>query len=137
MSRTKRIAVAIVAMVFASFAFAAPAHADGGAGGCTSIQGKTGLLCVQWNGQSPRDINWVNGNFDSSWGVGNPRIHVRILDDQNRELWQNSRSWTGRRWQENGRFDVTTMLARPGSRVCATLYEAGGYVDTACSPIYF
>jgi hypothetical protein len=27
------------------------------------------------------------------------------------------------------------MMPRPAARVCATVYEAGGYLDTACAPI--
>ncbi len=69
--------------------------------------------------------------------MGNPRIHVRVLDAQNKEMFSRDRSWGGNRRQEEATFEVTVLMPRDASRVCATLYEAGGYMDTACSPVYF
>ncbi|MDX2935587.1 hypothetical protein [Streptomyces ipomoeae] len=129
------IPLTLVGAVAATVATAAPASAAN-AYGCTSIQLNTGTLCVRWDALTNKYINTVEGDFVSSIaGVGNPRIHVRINDDQNRELWQNSRSWTGTRRYENATFEVTYLMSRPAVRVCATLYEGGGYMDTACSPI--
>ncbi|QOV40809.1 hypothetical protein IM697_21900 [Streptomyces ferrugineus] len=115
---------------------AAPASAATGAGG-TRIQLGTGLLGVGWDAQSPRYLNTIRGNFTSLTGVGNPRIHVRVLDAQNREMFGRDRSWSGNRRDEYATFEVTVLMPRDASRVCATLYEAGGYMDTACAPVYF
>jgi hypothetical protein len=70
-------------------------------------------------------------------GIGNPRIHVRVLDAQNREMFSRDRSWGGRRHDEEARFEVPVLMPRDASRVCASLYEAGGLVNTACAPVYF
>ncbi|MFF5480891.1 hypothetical protein ACFY5C_26640 [Streptomyces sp. NPDC012935] len=115
-------------------ASAGPASAAVG-GGCTRIQGVTGVLCVEWNAQSPKYINTIHGDFVSTLGVGNPRIHVRVLDAQNREMFSRDRSWGGTRRDEEANFEVTVLMPRDASRVCASLYEAGGLMDTACSPV--
>ncbi|MFI7325694.1 hypothetical protein ACIBQ3_13635 [Streptomyces rubiginosohelvolus] len=114
----------------------APASAAGN-GGCTNIQQGLGLLCARWDGQSHTYIDTIQGSFTSTLGVGNPRIHVRILDAQNREMFSRDRSWGGNRRDEVARFDVTVLMPRAASRVCASLYEGGGLVDTACAPVYF
>ncbi len=113
-----------------------PASAAGN-GGCTNIQQGLGLLCARWDGQSPTYFDTIQGSFHSTLGVGNPRIHVRILDAQNREMFSRDRSWGGNRHDEEARFDVTVLMPRSASRVCASLYEGGGLVDTACAPVYF
>lgn len=130
------LALAGAGAVLATMASAGPASAAVGEG-CTKIQGNVSLLCVGWDAQSPKYFNAIAGDFISVFGVGNPRIHVRILDAQNREMFSRDRSWDGRRHDEEARFEVPVMMPRDASRVCATLYEAGGYVDTACSPVYF
>ncbi|MBK3557594.1 hypothetical protein JHN55_13860 [Streptomyces sp. MBT56] len=113
-----------------------PASAATGAGG-TQIQQGTGVLSVGWDAQSPRYLNTIRGSFTSVTGVANPRIHVRVLDAQNREMYSKDRSWSGNRRDEYATFEVTVLMPRDASRVCATLYESGGYMDTACAPVYF
>ncbi|MFD3542549.1 hypothetical protein ACFWUQ_24085 [Streptomyces sp. NPDC058662] len=128
------LALAGAGAVLATMASAGPAAAATG-GGSTQIQKGTGLLSVSWDAQSPRYLNTIGGKFVSSLGVGNPRIHVRVLDANNREMFSRDRSWGGRRHSEEATFEVTVLMPRDASRVCASLYEAGGLMDTACSPV--
>ncbi|TXS39749.1 hypothetical protein EAO75_43475 [Streptomyces sp. uw30] len=130
------LALAGAGAALATVMSAAPASAAFGSG-ITQIQGGTGVLGVKWDAQSPRYLNTISGNFISATGVGNPRLHVRVLDAQNREMFSRDRSWGGNRRDEVATFEVTVLMPRDASRVCATLYEGGGYMDTACSPVYF
>ncbi|MEU0529763.1 hypothetical protein [Amycolatopsis tolypomycina] len=130
------LALAGAGAVLATLISATPAAAATGAG-CTTIQNKTGLLCVGWDAQTTKYLNTIRGNFDSPiWGVGNPRIEVRVLDAQNKEMFKRDRSWGGNRRSEYADFEVTVMMPRDASRVCAVLFEGGGYMDMACSPVY-
>ncbi|MFE5717312.1 hypothetical protein [Streptomyces erythrochromogenes] len=128
------LALAGAGAVLATMASAGPASAAAGQG-CTRIQSGAGALCVEWDAQTSKYLNTITGSFTSAWGVGNPRLHVRVLDAQNREMFGRDRAWGGRRHDEGARFEVTIMMPRDAARVCATLYEAGGYMDTACSPV--
>ncbi|HEY8980212.1 MAG TPA: hypothetical protein VIU15_11585 [Streptomyces sp.] len=135
--RTLRgLAVVGAGATLATVMATAPASAAWGSG-ITRIQAGTGVLGVNWDAQSPRFLNTVGGGFTSITGVGNPRLHVRVLDAQNREMFSRDRSWSGNRRDEDARFEVTVLMPRDAARVCATLYESGGYMDTACSPVYF
>ncbi|KDN19237.1 hypothetical protein [Amycolatopsis rifamycinica] len=130
------LALAGSGAVLATLMSATPAFAANGAG-CTSIQSSTGLLCVGWDAQTTKYLNTIRGNFDSPlWGVGNPRIEVRVLDAQNKEMYKKERSWGGNRRSEWAEFEVTVLMPRDASRVCAVLFEGGGYMDMACSPVY-
>ncbi|WP_330177124.1 hypothetical protein OG875_28645 [Streptomyces sp. NBC_01498] len=129
------LAVAAIGAAVATLMSGSPAAAETG-GGCTPIQGGAGILCVDWDARNLVDFQTISGDFQSPlFGVGNPRIHVRILDDQNRELFGRERSWGGSRLSEEAIFPVNVLMQRNASRVCATLYEAGGYMDTACAPV--
>ncbi|WP_055715254.1 hypothetical protein [Streptomyces torulosus] len=135
--RTLRgLAVAGAGAVLVTVMSAAPASAASGSG-FRAIQGNTGAISVHWDAQSPTFINKISGGWVSATGVANARIHVRVLDAQNREMFGRDRSWTGNRRDEVADFEVTVLMPRAASRVCATLYEAGGYMDTACSPVFF
>ncbi|MFD3518637.1 hypothetical protein [Streptomyces sp. NPDC058657] len=130
------LAVAGAGAVLATLVSATPAAAASG-GGCTTIQSKTGWVCVGWNAQTTKYLNTIRGSFDSPvWGVGNPRIEVRVLDAQNREMFKRERSWGGNRRSEWAEFEVTVMMPRDAARVCAVLFEGGGYMDMACSAVY-
>ncbi|MFD8497869.1 hypothetical protein [Amycolatopsis sp. NPDC059657] len=130
------LALAGAGAVLATLASATPALAARGAG-CTTIQNKTGLLCVEWDAQTTKYLNTITGDFDAPvWGVGNPRIEVRVLDAQNKEMFKRERSWGGNRRSEEAVFEVPVMMPRDASRVCAVLFEGGGYMDMACSPVY-
>lgn len=135
--RTRRgLALAGAGAVLATLVSATPAFAAEGAG-CTTIQNKTGYLCVGWNAQTTKYLNTIRGNFESPvWGVGNPRIEVRVLDAQNKEMFKRERSWGGNRRSEYADFEVTVLMPRDAARVCAVLFEGGGYMDMACSPVY-
>ncbi|MFE9017522.1 hypothetical protein ACFYNL_02915 [Streptomyces sp. NPDC007808] len=130
------LALAGAGAVLVTAMSAAPASAASGSG-ARRIQWGTGILGVQWDAQSPRFLNTISGSFLSATGVGNPRLHVRVLDAQNKEMFGRDRSWSGNRRDELATFEVTVLMPRDAARVCATLYEAGGYMDTACSPVYF
>ncbi|MFD8496781.1 hypothetical protein [Amycolatopsis sp. NPDC059657] len=130
------LALAGAGAVLATLVSTTPALAANG-GGCTTIQNKTGLLCVGWDAQTTKYLNTIRGNFDSPiWGVGNPRIEVRVLDAQNKEMFKRERSWGGNRRSEYADFEVTVLMPRDAARVCAVLFEGGGYMDMACSPVY-
>ncbi|MER5890928.1 hypothetical protein ABT160_44525 [Streptomyces sp. NPDC001941] len=136
-SRVRRgLALAGAGAALVTMASAVPASAATGGGG-TNIQNGTGVLSVGWDAQSPRYLNTINGKFLSTLGVGNPRLHVRVLDAQNRELFGRDRSWGGNRRSEEATFEVTVLMPRDAARVCASLYEGGGLMDTACAAVYF
>ncbi|MER7575753.1 hypothetical protein [Streptomyces sp. NPDC126514] len=52
-------------------------------------------------------------------------------------MFSRDRSWGGNRRSEEASFEVTVLMPRDAARVCASLYEGGGLVDTACSSVYF
>ncbi|MFJ5736726.1 hypothetical protein [Streptomyces microflavus] len=130
------LALAGAGAALATLVSAGPASAGAG-GGCTQMQAGTGYMCAGWDAQSHRYLNTIEGHFTSALGVGNPRVHVRVLDAQNREMFSRDRSWGGNRRDEEARFEVTVMMPRDAARVCASLYESGGLISTACSPVYF
>ncbi|WP_059008220.1 hypothetical protein [Streptomyces specialis] len=103
--------------------------------GCTTIQSGTGLLCAEVSYTSQQSIEYIEGHFASAGGVGNPRLHVRLLDSNNQVVWQGDRSWSGNRLSETLTIPINLSLAQAAARTCATLYEAGGYMDTACTPL--
>ncbi|SDW24260.1 hypothetical protein SAMN05421504_10149 [Amycolatopsis xylanica] len=129
------LALAGAGAALATLVSATPAAAAANSG-CTTIQNSTGVVCVNWNAQTPKYLNTIRGSFESPvWGVGNPRVEVRVLDAQNREMFKRERSWGGNRRSEWAEFEVTVLMPRDASRVCAVLFEGGGYMDMACSPV--
>jgi len=134
---SRRLAIVVsTTLLTLVFVASGAAYAKEGVGS-TPIQRNTGLLTVRWNATSQNSFMSVEGEFASLSGVGNPRIDVRLLDDRNNEVAKFERSWTGKRERETAHFDINSSFETPTSRVCASLYEAGGLVDTACSPVTF
>lgn len=136
-ARTRRLTVVASSTVLGLvFLASGAAHAKEDAG-TTVIQGNKGTLTVKWNATTQQSFTSVTGQFYSLPGVGNPRIDVRLLDERNNEVAKFERSWTGLRYGESAVFEINSSFQTPTSRVCASLYEAGGLMDTACSPVTF
>ncbi|MGK5533623.1 hypothetical protein [Streptomyces sp. URMC 129] len=137
-NRRRRLGLrAGVAVGAAAVAFVAtiPTAAAKTNSGCTAIQSGTGMVCAEVGYTSSQSIEYIEGHFVSAAGVGNPRVHVRLLDYNNQVIAEGEQTWTGNRYSETLTIPINLSLSREAARTCATLYEAGGYMDTACTPL--
>lgn len=121
--------VLVVAMLMtAGTASAAPA-------GCTGIQSSTGTVCVDLDARSNTDVQSFGGSFLSGTYVVRPKLIAELFDINGKVAMTAVQEWQNDRISESVTRAVNRSYEVPFNKVCATVYEAGEKLGTACTAI--
>lgn len=142
-TRIKRAATVVAGTALATAAAvvtAAPASASAGEtcvrtfnGVCTATV-HVNAYTYEGDGTHLYEIGGGFNSFTPGDGIQNPRLHVRVLDRDNRELL--SREWSGVGNVQTDPDRSWTIDRKVTGRVCSSLYENGGLLGTACVGVY-